>query len=198
MHLPRAPGYPTGGPGLLIFRLSCTRVEWLEWIFRSVLQRNDHVAMVFPFGVGFVDFVDAIQLVRTVAKALAESSGAGSQYRGVIAALNSLEAALEQVKATENLPAAQAAALQQAASRCEETFEHFLTKIKKYEPSLKLGGSLKKWKDALRKVQWTLNTKDELTRFQAEIQGHAMAIQILLTAAHMYEILPCRSLSSSP
>lgn len=64
--------------------------------------------------------------------------------------------------------------------QCRNTLSTFLTKVKKYQPSLQLGGSGNHLKDSLRKVQWALYTKDDIAHFQLEIRGHVDSILILL------------------
>lgn len=70
--------------------------------------------------------------------------------------------------------------LRQVSMQCRNTLSTFLTKVKKYQPSLQLGGSGNHLKDSLRKVQWALYTKDDIAHFQLEIRGHVDSILILL------------------
>ena len=138
--------------------------------------------MVVPFSTG--DFISIISLIRTILGALVESNGAASQYRLVMTILKGLENSVKYVETIEYGDEALAAELQQAAERFENSTKTFEDKIRKYEPSLKAGGSSKKWRDTMRKIQWTLN-KDDVTAFQAEILIHASNVQLLLQSAHM-------------
>lgn len=136
--------------------------------------------MVVPFGVSVGDFIAGIELVHDIIHALEESAGAGANYRGVILWMKNLEAALNDVRNIESDDVVQKAALVKVATQCGESIKRFLAKVHKYDNSLQLGGSKRKWVDALRKVQWSLYTKKEIAEFQAEIQGHTMSIQLML------------------
>ena len=113
-----------------------------------------------------------------------ESNGAAPQYRLVMTILKGLENSVKYVETIDYGDEALAAEIQQAAERFEKSTKTFEEKIRKYEPSLRAGGSSKNWRDAMRKIQWTLN-KDDVTAFQAEILVHASNVQLLLQSAHM-------------
>jgi hypothetical protein len=71
-------------------------------------------------------------------------------------------------------------ALRDSALQCQRTIDSFLQTIVKYQPHLRLGGSLSGWKDGLKKVQWHLCKKEELVKFRAEIGLHSQSIQVLM------------------
>lgn len=136
--------------------------------------------MPVPFGVSVGDFIAAIELIHTIVQALEESTGAGAHYRGVILSMKNLERALSSLKSIESDDVVQKAAMLEIATYCSDSIQRFFGKVQKYQPALQLNGRNKKWKDALRKVQWTLLEKQEVRDFQAEIESHIMSLHILL------------------
>jgi hypothetical protein len=134
----------------------------------------------FGFSVG--DFVDGIELTRQLINALKSSAGSAKEYQDLIHELYSLERALLEVKHLQVIDALrpQRIAVEQAALQCQDTITQFLSKISKYQPSLRVGGSGSAWRDCLRKIQWALYQKEDVQRFRAQIQGHTSSIMTLL------------------
>ena len=132
------------------------------------------------------DFTSIIELVSTITAVLKESTGSSAEYNELVRELENLEAALKQVRDLEVRSDFQKAALRKAAAECSQTIASFLCRILKYRPSLKPDGSLKKWKDALRKVQRSLYTKEDVRQFRAELQGRTAAIQIMFMQVILY------------
>jgi hypothetical protein len=140
-------------------------------------------------GVGFSagDFISALQLVATVADALRASGASSSEYRALISQLYALETALLRVKHLEldDSQHSEAVALRQAASQCQWTIDVFWEKIKKYQPSLRTGGSERRVRDSWMKIKWALCQKEDLVRFKADLTGHTQSIEVLLMAVQM-------------
>lgn len=80
-------------------------------------------------------------------------------------------------------------ALAAALKRAECSVERFLKKIEKYQPSLQIGGSRNKWRDATRKIQWALYRKEDVSAFRAEISVHLNSIQVLLLSACRFVVI---------
>lgn len=136
--------------------------------------------MVVPFGVSVGDFVSTLGLIRKIAAALAESHGSGAQFRKLEATLGCLERAVKRVLDTD------AGDDDEFVARWKETTEHldilvkdFHKKSAKYEPSLRLGGSSSKWKDAMRKIQFT-TIKDDIAEFETQLLVQMGTLQLLL------------------
>jgi predicted nucleic acid-binding Zn-ribbon protein len=104
-----------------------------------------------------------------------------------VAQLETLQVALENVNCLEVDDAQQGevVALQQDAVQCQKTIDAFWEKIKKYQPSLKAGGSGSKVKDGWMKIKWALCKKEDLSRFKLDLVGHIENIQMLLTTLRM-------------
>lgn len=139
------------------------------------------------FGFSAGDLVAGINLIKDLIKALEDGAGASAEYRGLINELYTLEVALQQAKRLklEDSQRPQRIALEQAAVQCQQSIDGFLTKIDKFQPSLRAGGSSRPWKDRFRKVQWALYHKDDINQFRAEIAGHASSINMLLMTLQM-------------
>ncbi|KAK4500374.1 hypothetical protein PRZ48_008563 [Zasmidium cellare] len=152
--------------------------------------------MVVPFGVSVGDFITTLGLIRKIAAALAESHGSGAQFRKLEATLGCLERAVKRVRDTE----AGNEEDDEFAARLEETTEHlkvlveaFHKKIAKFQPSLKLGGSSSKWRDAFRKIQFT-TIKDDIADFETQLLVQMATLQLLLEEEKR-SVLPQRTTS---
>ena len=143
--------------------------------------------MSVGFGFSAGDFLAALNLVSTVVDALRDSGESSTEYREIISQLFSLETALISVKRIELDDAQQAEriALMQAVSQCQRTIDAFWDKIKKYQPSLRAGGTGSRVKDGWRKVRWALCRKEDLVKFKADLMGHTESIEMLLTTVQM-------------
>jgi hypothetical protein len=141
-----------------------------------------HFTMPFPFGVSIGDFIACINLIKTVVESLQEAHGSASKYRGLVASLESLETALIRVKDVDIPNPVLKKELQHVAIKCRDSLSAFLSKVAKYEASLKLGGSASCIKDSIRKIQWAVYAKEDVAFFQDEISAHMQAIVVLLLA----------------
>ncbi|KAL2064339.1 hypothetical protein VTL71DRAFT_4833 [Oculimacula yallundae] len=143
--------------------------------------------MSVGFGFSAGDFIAALNLVSTVVDALRDSGDSSTEYRELISQLYTLETALISVKRIElnDTQHAEHIALMQAASQCQRTIDAFWEKIKKYQPSLKTGGTGSRVKDSWRKVRWAVCRKEDLRAFKANLMGHTESIEMLLTTVQM-------------
>lgn len=138
------------------------------------------MAEAFGFSIG--DFINIINLVKGIIKALNDSKGSSREYLEVIAELRGLETVLILVKTQYNTTAqiSQRTALRQAVEDCHTCIDDFLQSIQKYHGHLTTLGSNKKWKDVVRKIQWHLCKADELSSFRLRIASHVQNIDMLL------------------
>jgi hypothetical protein len=143
--------------------------------------------MSVGFGFSAGDFIAALELVITVIDALRDSGESSTEYRELISQLFTLETALRAVKRVEldDVQHAEGIALQQAAAQCQRTINLFLEKIEKYQPSLRRGGSGSTVKDVWMKIKWALCKKEDVVRFKADLLGHTVSIEMLLTTVQM-------------
>lgn len=75
--------------------------------------------------------------------------------------------------------------MRQAAAQCQLTIDVFWEKIKKYQPSLRTGGSGSRVRDGWMKIKWALCKKEDLIRFKADLNAHTESIEILLITVQM-------------
>lgn len=143
-------------------------------------------------GVTFGSFGDIITLciiIKDLVKALDDSRGSSAEYQEVIRELWALDRVLLEVELLWRTceDSVELNALRETARRmadqCRQSIEGFLTKIKKYGPSLRDGGSGSVFRDATMKIRWQIAHADELTKFRAEINAHCSAINMLLLTA---------------
>jgi len=156
--------------------------SWITNLSRShYVTRTISIEMA-AFGFSFGDFVDGIELIRQLINAVKDGAGSSREYQDLVHELYSLERALLEVKRVQAIDELrpQRIAMEQAALQCQETISQFLSKISKYQPSLRVGGSGSTWRDGLRKIQWALYRKEDVQRFRAQIQGHTSSIMTLL------------------
>jgi DNA-binding transcriptional regulator YbjK len=95
----------------------------------------------FGFSVG--DFINGINLIKTLIEALHESRGSSQEFLEVINELYSLERALLEVKTMQfsEKESVQHAAVLQAVALCRSSVDKFIAGICKYQPHLRTGGS---------------------------------------------------------
>lgn len=146
--------------------------------------------MAIPgFGFSFGDFTAGVKLVKDLIIALNDSVGAKLQYRRLISELISLERALTEVRhlQVEDSQASQKIALEQAALQCQESIEDFLRRNAKFKTSLGAHTTFSKWswRTNLHKIQWALCEEDAVNKLRAEITGHTLTINTLLTTIHL-------------
>jgi prephenate dehydratase len=143
--------------------------------------------MSVGFGFSAGDFISALELVATVVDALRESGESSTEFRALVAQLHTLQIALESVNCleVEDAQHGEVIALQQAAAQCQKTIDAFWEKIKKYQPSLRTGGSGSRVKDGWMKIRWAVCKKEDLSRFKMDLVGHTESIQLLLASLQM-------------
>ncbi|KAL9079208.1 MAG: hypothetical protein Q9157_001877 [Trypethelium eluteriae] len=113
--------------------------------------------MVVPFGISVGDFIAFIEITIKVVNALQDSKGARKEYEGISRELVSLKHALTGIQ------------------------DDFLDKTQKYDLSLgSATHSRPKWKDGLRKIQWTLYSKEDVQKFRWQLYSHTASLILLL------------------
>ncbi|KAI4086968.1 MAG: hypothetical protein LQ344_007137 [Seirophora lacunosa] len=138
----------------------------------------------FGFSVG--DLVLGLKLIKQSIEALEDTKGSSADYQALSLEIDSLKDGLE---AVEDLrldqrfgPKSKACvAVQDAVSRCQRCIDVFLSTITKYQPWLRtVDPSGSAWKANLKKIQWALCKKDDVSRFRAQLERHSSSISMLL------------------
>ena len=134
----------------------------------------------FGFSVG--DFIAGIKLARDLVQALNDGAGAKPAYRRLTTELGNLLCALKAVRCVQvdNSHTSQKAALEEAASSCQETIENFLTRNAKFQSSLGEERTISRLRANLHKIQWAVGKKDEIDRLRTGILGHMSTINTIL------------------
>ncbi|KAF2874775.1 hypothetical protein BDV95DRAFT_603568 [Massariosphaeria phaeospora] len=141
--------------------------------------------MAVPFGFSCGDVIAGTNLLITSINAIKDSTGSSSEYRAVGATLRQIEVALEGLNELDIDNASHRRALEVSASQCGATIFQFISKISKYKSSLESPTTFKNWKSVIRKVEWSLYSKDDVRRFQAQLQGDLLALQTTLQRIHL-------------
>ena len=145
-----------------------------------------------PVSCGSVgDVIAVCQLVKDLIAALNDCRGSSGEFNELVKELQSLARALHEVnvlatkhEGTQELYALVEAA-RAAAQGCRESINRMLKRVRRYQDSLRLGGSGNAFKDTARKVQWRILEKEEVDRFRAEVTAHANSLNIVLISASM-------------
>jgi hypothetical protein len=140
-----------------------------------------------PFGFSFGDFVAAIEVIHKVAQALKRSSGAQSNFQQAVADLETLVAVLRQVEALSPTTSSPdiITAIRLCAFKCHPPLDHFLHRVRDYEPRLSRRPKAKtRPVDGITrsfwKVKWALKVEEEVIKLKAAIEPQLVAIGILL------------------
>ncbi|KAL9012544.1 MAG: hypothetical protein Q9173_002696 [Seirophora scorigena] len=138
----------------------------------------------FGFSVG--DLVLGLKLIKQSIEALEDTKGSSADYQALSLEINSLKDGLEAVedlRLDQRLGSKSKAcvAVQDAVSRCQRCIDVFLSTITKYQPWLRtIDPSGSTWKANLKKIQWALCKKDDVSRFRAQLERHSSSISMLL------------------
>jgi hypothetical protein len=140
-----------------------------------------------PFGFSFGDFVAAIEVIHKVAQALKRSSGAQSNFHQAVADLETLESVLRQVEALSPTISSPDTinAIRLCAFKCHPPLDHFLHRIRAYEPRLSHRPKAKTRPangitSTFWKIKWALKVEEEVVKLKAAIEPQLVAIGILL------------------
>ncbi|KAI4104918.1 MAG: hypothetical protein LQ345_007257 [Seirophora villosa] len=138
----------------------------------------------FGFSVG--DLVLGLKLIKQSIEALEDTKGSSADYQALSLEIDSLKDGLEAVedlRLDQRLGSKSKAcvAVQDAVLRCQRCIDVFLSTITKYQPWLRtVDPSGSAWKANLRKIQWALCKKDDVSRFRAQLERHSSSISMLL------------------
>ena len=131
----------------------------------------------------FGDIVTAINIVRSIYKALSDSMGASYDYQCLIMELRSFEQALKFVElAITVAPPTGHHALDIAAetTTCVELLKTFHDRISTYQKALG-GRKVASW----RKIGWSLFKAEEVSNFRQKISQHKQNITLFLNGLMM-------------
>ncbi|KAL9059369.1 MAG: hypothetical protein Q9162_001238 [Coniocarpon cinnabarinum] len=132
------------------------------------------------------DIIALTKLVKELVEALNDSRGAAHDFRKLVRQLQGLGSVLQEVhlllrrhEPSPGLDALRASTIRVAAG-CQESAEEFLAQVRKYQQSLREGGSGRKIVDGVRKVQWRLLKKEDAQAFQSQVLAQTSSLQTLV------------------
>ncbi|QDS77250.1 hypothetical protein FKW77_003496 [Venturia effusa] len=149
--------------------------------------------MVFPFGVSVGDFIAGINIILDCVKAVDDVTGATTSYQQLVSTLDAISQSLRSVDAldVQALPQSQQQAIKAAATACLRCTNSFLRSIDKYG-SLKTCPKSSPWtlssmKTGLKKINWSLNMKDDVSRFQRNVTAHLTSLEVWLSSVQIVQ-----------
>lgn len=149
--------------------------------------------MASPIGFSVGDVIAGIQLAIRVFQALQESGRSKAEHQSAVAYLELLKSVfsrLERSETTDALSHESIRYLEATIQVCREQVDLFLGSMRKYDPVFSGSKSDEsKLRRSVRmvpsKLRWTLRTKDDLSKLQAEITPHLLNIIISLQIGGM-------------
>ena len=145
-----------------------------------------------PFGLSVGDFIAGINLLIDAIHSLSDTNGAQADYEGLGRQLSNLKNGFECIEGLnlDDTQIAQVSAVVTVLSDCRLCIDDFTkrnSKFKSLEIPCEGKWTLAALKRQGRKVQWALWKKADVAKFQASIQLHSEAVQMLLASIQMLE-----------
>ncbi|KAF2262433.1 ankyrin [Lojkania enalia] len=144
--------------------------------------------MVTPgFGFSVGDFIAVIKLARDVARALKDTAGATDDFRMLQQELHQYVVLLEHI---QYLPSPAAGSLTHhnavrgMALTVQQPLHQLLKNMEDYRPALGAVSRVPKWKQAKRKIQWTVEMQEEVMRVRRIVTTKIVSLTTLM-------LLPC-------
>lgn len=136
------------------------------------------------------DIIVLSTIIKDLIKALDESRGSSAEYQESVRKLWALNQVLQEVKTLcgmrERTAELQALCetMHRVANQARQSIEPFLNVVRKFEPSLREGGSGNSIRDASRKTQWRISHSDDLSKFWTEIEVYCSLLSLLTSIAN--------------
>ena len=141
-----------------------------------------------PFGFSVGDCIAGISLLIDAVHGLSKTDGAQADYEELGRQLQNLSNGLECVEGLRLDSAQQISAVDTALNDCRLCIDSFIkrnSKFKSFEITSDKQWTLAALKRQGRKIQWALWKTADIAKFQAAIQQHSDAIQMLLVSIQM-------------
>ena len=143
---------------------------------------------MFGFSIG--DFIVGINLLVVAVKSLDDTNSAQGDYQELGRELEGLKKAIECIENLSLDPTQlfEVSAINTTISNCRLCIDGFVERHSKFK-SLASGPekqwNLRRFRKAVRAVQWALWKKDDVTEFRSQIGLHAEALHMLLASLQM-------------
>ena len=135
------------------------------------------------------DIIAVSLLIKDLIKCLDGARGSSAEYQSILLELQDLDYALSQVgfllshQELQKSGTLEDTALR-TAEHCKTCIRGFREHIKRYNGSLRDGGSGNLVKDAAFKIKWGLSGKEGISQFRNEIKSYCLALSMLLMSAN--------------
>lgn len=133
------------------------------------------------------DVIALITIVKDLVNAFDKRTGSSADYQEIIRKLWAFNRVLEEVDtlcrsiATTDGSNTSRDAMLSVVGQARNSIEALSKGIRKFEPSLREGGSRSSLQDAARKAQWRLFHSDDSNRLQSEIDTYCSIFGVLIT-----------------
>lgn len=151
---------------------------------------------MFTFG-ALGEIISLIDLALEVRAALDDSRGSSKHYQRFCSELDTYAAILDNIRLVlylqvpGQLPDFLERTIQSHVQNITQRLEDVRTRISKYNPALRPGGSGSRLKDSWRKVMWGLKgNKNAIKDMQRELECSHDQLDTLLLAAQMCALCP--------
>ena len=141
---------------------------------------DQHLIMVFPFGVSVSDFIAGIKLFKDAIGALSDTRGARADYAELSRSLVSLERSLQALDNVGLDTVQHVQALKETVDACKLCLASFLTDIAKFRQLNVQHVSKARLMARFRQVQWSLCKKEDVRKFRSDVDTHIGALNMLL------------------
>lgn len=143
--------------------------------------------MSFGFAVG--DFIAGVELVKQAVEAFSKTKGASSEYQRLVSDLNACHRTLLQLQCMQEKNVFSQGTLNELkyiADAGKADMDHFLEKNKKYQESLRVGGSGSAMKDGINKISWSFTKQKDVEQLRSSLQLKMSTINVLVSAAILF------------
>ncbi|KAJ4469760.1 hypothetical protein C8J55DRAFT_193678 [Lentinula edodes] len=117
------------------------------------------------------DIITVIELLNQIRKALCDSTGSSAEYQALIVDLDVFSDILDAVKSS----------ISSTVQSSHNLLKDIHGKIRKYQCSLRAGGSGNAMRDSWRKIGWALFKKPELVQMRRKVMDQVEILNILLS-----------------
>ena len=153
------------------------------------IKRPDFEMSFAPVG-SLGDVIALINIVKELITAFDKRRGSSAEYQDILRKLWAFNRVLKEVETLcRSITTTAEATTSRDAMLCvvgqaRTSIEALSKGIRKFEPSLRQGGSQSSLKDAARKAEWKLFHSDDSAKIQSEIDMYCSILSVLVTTVN--------------
>ncbi len=138
--------------------------------------------MAVPIGISVGDFIATIKLLKDIANAFDEHSGAQSSYQNTVRNLETIQALLSRLESFHSASGqtTQINAIRAQAKAIHTEVQVYVQKVKKFKRTLGSGAPTNKRHGIIDKLKWSRNQVKEAAKLSTSVDLQLRNIQVLL------------------